>query len=132
MGEERRVPRSSAGTEGIVRGLTLLTAAPVVALAVLYSYVLRARLVLGIWPRPYAPDPTALGAPVHLFLARILLAVPFAAAPVGLALAAAGLVLDRREAPRVIRRFLGFALVWGIWFLLMRLDPGEVLAWILD
>jgi hypothetical protein len=39
--------------------------APLAWLAGFYAFVLRARLALGYWPRPYMPDPKDLGFIAH-------------------------------------------------------------------
>ena len=59
-----------------------LAASPIVWICVFYSYVLRARVRLGTWPRPYRPDPADLNMFPHdvavlaVFAAAALAMVP--------------------------------------------------------
>ena len=77
---------------------------PFLWLALLYSFVLRARLHLGVWPYPYQPDPKSLGFDVHHL--AIYLGVP--------AMSAAGIyavVVSLVRCSRGARVFRGLPLV---------------------
>jgi hypothetical protein len=50
--------------------LLRISCLPAITAAVLITcFVLRARMVLGYWPEPYRPDPSAVGWPALLYLA---------------------------------------------------------------
>ena len=110
----------------------ILAAIPLTALAVFYTYVARARLVLGHWPTPYNPDPKSLGFTVHYLAALILIPATFASVIMALILVV--LLATRRLGSfrSARKRILLFAIIWSEWFLLMRLDPGHFLYWFMD
>lgn len=102
---------------------------PLAYLALFYGYVLRARLVLGVWPRPYQPDPKDLGFALHRL--AVLLTLPvWAISPVLLL----GWLLfwPRRQRKALLWPFLAFLLIWLLGWLLLRLDPGQFGAWFMD
>ena len=111
--------------------LLACAALPVSGLVVMYGYVLRARIALGEWPRPYRPDPKDLGFSLHHGLAGVFLLVAVLS-PIAFA---ACLLLRRRDTPRVRHRgtaiavfATGYALLW----LLAWTDPGGFIAWYAD
>ncbi|GJM21451.1 MAG: hypothetical protein DHS20C15_13660 [Planctomycetota bacterium] len=111
--------------------LLACAAMPVVGLAVFSSFVLRARLALGEWPRPYRPDPNDLGFTLHHELAGVFLFVGLVS-PVALA---ACLLLRRRDGLRVRHRGSALAVFVGGYALLWVLawaDPGHFLEWYAD
>ena len=100
------------------------------ALALVYGFVLSARLRLGQWPRPYQPDPKDVGGLLHG------LAVFGLTLPIG-ALAAVPLYLVWRWR----RGFAGradwiaaavFLVSLAAWFALLRVDPGQFGDWLMD
>ena len=110
----------------------ILSAIPATALAIFYTYVIRARLVLGHWPTPYNPDPKSLGFSVHYLAALILMPATFASAIMALILVVL-LATGRLGSFRAARkRILIFVIIWSVWFLLMRLDPGHFMYWFMD
>ncbi len=112
-----------------------LIAVPLLTLLNLYSYVVRARVILGHWPAPGNPP-----YPVGFGFQSIL--VPLGAMASFESLVLAGLLvlwLALRGSDRhvltsrpVATRILVFAIVWLAFFLLFRLDPGRFIAWIWD
>lgn len=102
---------------------------PLGYLALFYSYVLRARLALGVWPRPYQPDPKDLGFDLH-YLA-VLLALPvWFISPILLLIWLLLWPRGRRKA--LLWPFLAFLLIWLLGWLLLRLDPGQFGTWFMD
>ena len=111
-----------------------LTAIPILTLLALYSYILRARLLLGYWPAPEHP-PYPVGSRLHEY------AVIFAAgAFMPAALLCAVILLlwlllrDRKTliSPSVARWIVIFFIVWIGSLFLLRHDPGNFLFWIWD
>ncbi len=102
---------------------------PLGYLALFYSYVLRARLVLGVWPRPYQPDPKDLG--FHLHYLAVLLALPVWLISPTLLLVWL-LLWPRGQRKALLWPLLAFLLIWLFGWLLLRLDPGQFGAWIMD
>lgn len=45
--------------------IVVCAASPMLWLVLFYSFVCRARLQLGVWPRPYQPDPKNIGFELH-------------------------------------------------------------------
>lgn len=109
--------------------LWLVCLAPAGYLALVYSFVLRARLALGTWPLPYQPDPKALGFDLHH--AAILLALPlWMASPISVLLLVAlqrGLGRRKINLPVIVFGLL-YLLVW----LVLRVDPGSFMVWFMD
>ncbi len=112
----------------------VLIAVPLLTLANLYLYVFRARMILGHWPSPGNP-PYLVG-----FGSQAILVPMGAVASVVSLMGAAAVILwlvlsGRRWAlvsRPVMRRVLVFMVVWAIFFLLFRLDPGQFVAWVWD
>ena len=112
----------------------VLIAVPLLTLANLYLYILRARLILGYWPAP--------GHPPYLVVPHfqaVLVPIGSVASFVCLIMAVAvvlwlllGKHLSVLESPPVVKRVLLFFAVWAILFVLFRLDPGQFIAWIWD
>jgi hypothetical protein len=112
--------------------LTGLSLTPVVSLAIVYSYVLRARLVLGYWPLPYRPDPKSLGLELHYAVALLSMAcVPAAGAGVAYLLAC-----GRHELSLAGASWRRNLILYGTglitWFAAARLDPGAFWTWLFD
>ncbi len=111
-----------------------LIAVPLLTLANLYLYVFRARVILGHWPSPGNP-PYLVGFGFQAvlvpmgFVASVVSLVGATAAILWLALSGRRWVLVSRP---VVRRVLVFMVVWVVFFLLFRLDPGQFVAWIWD
>lgn len=107
-----------------------LAAAPLAWLALLYLFVLRARLHLGHWPRPYHPDPADLGFTLQRQAIWIGLTVlPF------LSLSALPVVLVGRRWGIDLRLWRTLTLLAGSTILslaLGRFDPGSFLEWFAD
>ncbi|MER2599719.1 MAG: hypothetical protein ABTQ73_09375 [Caldilineales bacterium] len=102
---------------------------PLGVLTLFYSYVLRARLALGVWPRPYQPDPKDLGFDLHyvlvLFSWPVLLVSP--------AILLLWLLYWRRSQPKaLLMSAVVFMLIWLASCLLLRLDPGQFGMWLMD
>ena len=109
--------------------LWLICLAPAGYLILFYSFVLRARLALGTWPQPYQPDPKDLGFVVHY--AVVLLGLPlWMVSPMAvLFLVALQLSFGRR---RIVLPVLVFGLLYLVAWLVLRMDPGSFLYWLLD
>lgn len=120
---------TSGGTALRICKISVLLAllAPPLWLATLYSFVLRARLKLGAWPRPNAPDPKVFGFELHRGVALF----GWLAIPVTLLLATVCVTyctqrrLDFKWTPYAV----AYAVVILAWWLIVLLDPGDYLAW---
>ncbi len=114
--------------------LNALIAVPLFTLTNLYLYVLRARILLGHWPSPGNP-PYPVGSDFQAILVPIG-AVASVVSLIGAAIVILWLMLSRRRwalvSRPVMRRLLVFVVVWVVFFLLFRLDPGQFVAWIWD
>ncbi len=116
--------------------LWVAATAPAQWLALFGLFVLRARLALGYWPRPYHPDPKDLGFDLHYLLVFFPLFHPwghaaFVTSPIAvLAATLAHLLVPRRgERIAAMTCFLsGSAALW----LLLGEDPGSFVEWFLD
>lgn len=105
---------------------------PAAGLCMFYSFVLRARFALGVWPVPYRPDPKGLGFEMHHEAVRALLEAAFVS-PIAFALCAvlhqALPSLRRRHVGRaLVFFFAGYALLW----LMLLVDPGSFWEWLAD
>lgn len=106
-------------------------ALPLIFLLALYGYYVRARLVLGVWPYPYHPDPKSLGFVVHHVLVP-LSAVQMLISPLALLGVIAFRPLTAHERSIVQRVGVAFATLYVLTIALVRADPGRVLEWFLD
>jgi len=105
---------------------------PLAWLGLFWLYVLRARIELGGWPRPYQPDPKDLGFGLHYALIWLLL--PSLYLGPGLAalwaLSSRGWLRSARVRPWL---FLGVGIgLAAAVFTLVRLDPGRFFEWYMD
>jgi len=111
-----------------------LTTIPILTLLTLYSYILRARLLLGYWPVPEHP-PYPVGSRLHEY-AIIFGAGAFmpAALLCAVILLLWLLLRDRKTlfSPFVARWIVIFFIVWIGSLLLLRYDPGNFLFWVWD
>lgn len=119
----------SAPTRGKQPLLWLACLPPAGYLALFYSFVLRARLALGVWPEPYQPDPKSLGFGIHH--AMVLLGAPlWMASPVVVLMLVAlrpGLRGRKMVLPLVV-----FAMLYTATWLILQIDPGNFAYWIAD
>jgi hypothetical protein len=125
MTTESRVDRN---LRRIVWGLSLT---PTASLLLFWSFVLRARVVLGRWPTPYNPDPKDIG---YWYYVAVFYGILAAVLSVPLLLAVAAVACYRQ--PRTWWRLaLAFLLCVGILagsIALHRLDPGGFSEWFGD
>ena len=112
------------------RSLRTLAAAPLGVLVWFYLYVIRQRILLGYWPRPYHPDPKDAGFAVH----HVSLVLAMTLIP-GVSLMTLGLIVHRRSVdPRfrwmtaLLTALGSFAVYWTV----VRLDPGHHVEWFWD
>ena len=120
------------GSERVLRAALVASAVvPAGWVAAFYAFVLRARLQLGDWPRPYQPDPKALGFHVHHALLWLGL-VPCALAPY--VWLAAALIGWRSAVPRrvILLSGAGLAACETLFLGLSYLDPGAFAEWFAD
>ena len=105
---------------------------PAACLCMFYSFVLRARFALGVWPEPYRPDPKSLGFELHRGVVGVLLEAAFVS-PIAFALFA----LVHQAVPRLRSRPMGWAIVsflagYAMLWLALLLDPGSFVEWFFD
>ncbi|MBD2546711.1 hypothetical protein [Planktothricoides raciborskii] len=109
-----------------------ITSMPSIYLVLFYSYVLRARLVLGRWPIPYQPDPRELGFDFHFQL------IFFSLLGIALSLFAMAVVFILRIFSVKIRKFSYSlaALIYSSSLVLswisLYADPGDFWEWFMD
>jgi len=110
-----------------------ITLMPSIYLVLFYSYVLRARLVLGRWPIPYQPDPQELGFDFHYRL------IFFSLPGIYLSLfAMQAIFILRFEYLKKIRKFSYSlaALIYSSSLVLswisLYADPGDFWEWFMD
>lgn len=108
----------------------MLAVYPGLWLGLFYSFVLRARGTLGVWPTPDRPDPKDLGFTLHhLALELGLVALPVAALSVlALVLLVPGSTRGGRNWPAL---FLT-AVSTGLVITLGQVDPGHFFEWFAD
>ena len=111
--------------------LLACAAIPAAGLAAFYSFVVRAWLELGAWPKPNLPDPKDLGFEVH-YISSFLFLIAALLSPLALALC-----LFVRQAVPMRGRSAGKALVlfFSSYVALCGLfigDPGALFAWFAD
>ena len=112
----------------------VLTLFPFLTLAALYSYIVRARIILGYWPSPGNP-PYPVGSQFHAYIVVFGAAIFMPLALIAAVITVFGLLLRNRRmliSRSVIKRILIFAVLWLTCFLLLRLDPGHFLLWLWD
>jgi hypothetical protein len=107
-----------------------LSLIPAAWLALFYSFVVRAYLILGRWPQPYLPDPKDLGMDWH----HVAIWLSFPIVAVGSMVFSLMVVRGRSQ-------FLQGRYKWGVvffgiafvmWLIAMRTDPGHFLEWFVD
>jgi hypothetical protein len=98
-------------------------------LILFYSFVLRARLALGYWPRPYQPDPKELDFSIH-YLAALFGQPLWMASPLAVLLLV--MLLPRSERRRAAAPVLLFAVTYLAVWLVLRVDPGAFVYWFAD
>ena len=107
----------------------LICLAPAGYLMLFYSFVLRARLALGIWPKPYQPDPKDLGFGVHY--AAVLLGLPlWMVSPMAVLLLVA--LQPRLGRRKIVLPVLVFGLLYMVVWLVLRMDPRSFGYWLAD
>ena len=110
-----------------------LTWFPTAAILLFYSYVLRARLVLGYWPVPYQPDPKELGFIFHhiaIYLSFILVGISLQ----WMAFIFLMMLCFNRKVPGVNYWANGllFFSTYILWYVSFKLDPGQFWKWFFD
>jgi hypothetical protein len=108
----------------------LLILYPIQVASCFYFYVLRQRILLGVWPQPYRPDPKTAGMDIH----HAAIFIAFAAVPI-VALAALACIVALRPTGS------GFPWRWAqacwvltltILIVLVLVDPGNFIEWYCD
>ncbi|GEM_PF-1359483 len=105
---------------------------PAASLCMFYSFVLRARFALGVWPVPYRPDPKNLGFELHHEAVWLLLEAAFVS-PIAFALCAVvhqvvPPLRQRHIGRSLVFFFVGYAMLW----LALLADPGSFVEWLAD
>ena len=109
------------------------SAAPVVAVALLYGEWLLSWAVLGHVPRPSLDDPKDVAIAHWLMLPTALALVGFVPAAAAAALAHVGAAIEQgRSLAHGVARGLGALALAGLVVLLFRWDPGGVVYWWFD
>ena len=109
----------------------LLSLVPVLWLIIVYSFVPRARLVLGYWPSPYQPDPKDLGFDWHY--SAIWVGIPAVIASAVWLLALVLVRLRRHLRGAAYRLGLVFyTLTFAAWWCAWIFDPGRFFYWLVD
>jgi hypothetical protein len=106
-----------------------LASVPIWILVDLYSLVLRARLSLGRWPRPFNPDPGDLEFRFHWL--RLAYTLVFGV-PLLVALSIGLLIWVKRSGGRIAPALTTMFCTWGIALLLWHFDPGRFFKWFFD
>lgn len=105
---------------------------PTAAILLFYSYVLRARLVLGYWPVPYQPDPKELGFIFHhiaIYLSFLLVGISV----IGMAFIFLMLCVNRKvRGVNYWANGLLFLSTFILWYSSLKLDPGQFWEWFFD
>jgi hypothetical protein len=100
-------------------------------LSLFWLFVLRARLELGFWPRPYNPDPKDLNFDLHTLALIGALLWALLSAPAVLAaliLWPRALLLSRVGAASTALCVVG----WALGIAQVQLDPGSFVEWFMD
>ena len=105
---------------------------PLAGLFALYGYALRARVALGAWPAPDAPDPKALGFDLHHGAVGLMLAAALLS-PVALG----ACLFTHRTQPLLRARPMAASLVlyaaaYVALLALLSTDPGSFFGWYFD
>lgn len=109
----------------------LICGFPALWLTMLYTFVLRARVVLGVWPRPSHPDPKDLGFEWH-YLIVMLVSLLLLCSP-GLLLILSAFypktfLTERKNQWALIFYLLTFGMVCFV----VTNDPRHFFEWFLD
>ena len=110
--------------------IVVAAVSPLLWLVLFYSFVLRARLYLGVWPRPDQADPKDLGFEFHYLAIYLGVLAMFVATMWAVALALVRYSPGGRPFPRLTIGSigLGFTLV----IVIAQFDPGDCIQWFLD
>lgn len=109
----------------------VLSLVPTAWLMLFYGFVLRARLALGYWPRPYQPDPKDLSFDLHYGAVFVGIYVVIVSAAAWLVF----VLVRNRQSLRKTRHYLGmayFVATFIAWWFILRVDPGSFFTWLLD
>lgn len=109
-----------------------LTSTPAAFLILFYSFVLRAYLALGQWPRPYMPDPAELEFNIHGILAvvSVVLAITGFLPWIGVTIASWYKKSFSKKFLLVTNIIYIISVVSVV--LLVRADPGRFMEWFMD
>jgi len=125
-------PKYALADRRLVVFTRVFAAFPLLAVGALASFVVRARWVLGVWPEPYRPDPKSLDAPFHLMVTWSAQGLAlFAPVVVLLALAMRMAVPAASRSP-LLRDALLLVIAYGLWLVLVVIDPGHFTEWLAD
>ena len=106
----------------------ILSLIPILWLLIFWSFVVRTRVFLGYWPRPYDPDPKFLGFAYHhmsiyfLFIGILILFVP----------TFYFLLLETKKLNSITfyKKLYPVSIITIV--LMIYFDPGSYLYWFLD
>lgn len=101
---------------------------PILYIAIFYSFVLRARILLKVWPTPYNPDPKSLGFHIHQVLIFLFLYLALASIPL---LIYWVVFLSRPMLKNKMNIFV-VSLSWAALFILVYLDLFRFFYWFFD
>ena len=122
----------STTEQPVRRGVRVCLALPPLFLVSLYGLYLRARLALGVWPRPYHPDPKDLAFyGEHAFLVHGS-AIAMLLSPLAFLVVQSFRPFAPRERRVVRRTGAAFAVLYVLTIVFARADPWHVLTWFLD
>jgi hypothetical protein len=109
-----------------------LTSIPLLSIALFYSFVLRAYLVLGRFPTPYNPDPAELHSVIHVVLAFLGLVLPFAACWPWLGVTIFSFAKKSFSQKFLVVCSIFYVVSLIVWFILIKTDPGNFMEWFFD
>jgi len=109
-----------------------LTIIALMSLLLLYSFVVHTRIYLGDWPRPWVDDITInLIHALHGVFATLFLFITFIS-PLFVIVKIAISFLNKKSYGELPSSLLIYFIVYIFWFIILFLDPGGYLKWMLD
>jgi hypothetical protein len=110
--------------------LGIYAAVPVALLVAFYGFVVRARIELGVWPKPMTPDPKemAIASDMDVVFWAFVLAVCCALPWLLTAYLRVRLAPERRHSKPLLLLSVPWLCALALWFI----DPGRFVEWFLD
>jgi hypothetical protein len=109
----------------------MLAFSPAIWLVFAGSFVLRARVALGQWPRPYEPDPSDVGR-VHYLAVQLGIPLVWALSLTCLALVAMRFRRLAEEDAHPLGALVVLAVCMATVLFLAQVDPGHLFTWLGD